>query len=94
MNPNNDYFKENLNGEKIDSIKFWKVSEKSPNMSIDKNGKLKEIKYFIAEKECLNIKKNHKNNSRKMDEKINHEISPTLEDYFKKIKKNKSTTKQ
>ena len=44
MNPKNDYFKETLNGQKIDSIKIWKVSERSPNMSIDNNGILKEIK--------------------------------------------------
>ena len=57
-------------------------------MSIDNNGILKKIKYFTAKKECLSIKKNNiKKNIKKNDEGDNHEVSPTLKDYFKKIKK-------
>ena len=43
MNPKNSYFKKNLNGQKIDSIKIWKVTQSSQNILINKDGSFNVI---------------------------------------------------
>ena len=63
MNPKNSYFKKNLNGQKIDSIKIWKVTQSSPNILINKDGSFNGIKSpSEPKKECLSTKKIKHNN--------------------------------
>jgi len=62
INPNNNYFKKNLNGQKIDSIKIWKVSQSSPYILTNNDGSFNGIKQpKEVKKECLIDKKIYKN---------------------------------
>ncbi len=81
MNPNNKYFKDNLNGQKIDSIKIWKISQSSPSILTNKDGSFNGIRQpKEVKKECLTELNNYKNKRHK-DKSIN-----TIQDYFDKIK--------
>jgi len=61
INPNNNYFKKNLNGQKIDSIKIWKVSQSSPYILTNNDGSFNGIKQpKEVKKECLIDKKIYK----------------------------------
>ena len=46
INPENDYFEEHLNGHKIDSIKIWKVTQKSSSIKIQMNRKWDDKESF------------------------------------------------
>ena len=93
MDPKNDYFKKKLNGQKIDSIKVWKVSQSSPNMLINSDGSLKGIRApKDAKKECLSIKKLKYNSRKNADStpklhKNQREPAVDLKDYFNRHKK-------
>ena len=93
MDPKNDYFKKKLNGQKIDSIKVWKVSQSSPNMLINSDGSLKGIRApKEAKKECLSIKKLKYNSRKNADStpklhKNQREPAVDLKDYFNRHKK-------
>ena len=95
QNPKNDYFKKNLNGQKIKTIKIWKVSQNSPNMLINQDGSFNEIKYPNKEPkvECLSIKKTSKNRNKNNNKKPNfskeQEPAMNLQEYFKRHKTKK-----
>tara|TARA_B100001123_G_scaffold433082_1_gene557107 strand:+ start:456 stop:2597 length:2142 start_codon:yes stop_codon:yes gene_type:complete len=95
MNPKNNYFKKNLNGQKIDSIKIWKISQSSPNILINKDGSFNGIKLpSEPKKECLSIKKikhntNRRNSTSKKPDwnKQKREPAQDLKEYFKRHQK-------
>jgi hypothetical protein len=76
LNKNNDYFKKNLSGNKIVSVKIWKVSQNSPMMVI-KDGvfqKIRKPKEAIHELALTkkNLKKRKTTPLRKKNKKRNH----------------------
>ena len=78
LNPNNNYFKNNLNKKKIDSIKIWKISQNSPSIILTREGDFNGIREpKEVKKECLshNIKKSNNTNP------IN-----SLQDYLERVK--------
>jgi len=95
QNPKNNYFEKNLNGQKIKTIKIWKVSQNSPNMLINQDGSFNEIKYPNKEPkvECLSIKKTsknrNKNNNKKPKFSKEREPAMNLQEYFKRHKTKK-----
>ena len=99
INPNNNYFKNNLNGQKIDSIKIWKISQSSPNILINKDGSFNGIRQpKEVKKECLTDKKQYKNKHNKeitgggttSTTKENKERPiETIQDYINRIKSKK-----
>ena len=87
MNPNNDYFKNNLNGQKIDSIKIWKITQSSPNILINKDGSFKGIKQpKEVKKECLTDKKQFKNKRNKKKKESKEKPIENIQDYLNRIK--------
>jgi len=87
MNPNNNYFKNNLNGEKIDSIKIWKITQFSPNMSINNDGSFNGIKQpKEVKKECLTDKKQYKNNYNNQKKESKEKPIENIQDYLNRIK--------
>ena len=85
MNPNNNYLKYNLNGEKIDSIKIWKISQSSPYMLTNNDGSFNGIKQpKEVKKECLTDKKIYRN---KRNGNKNKEQPPqSIEEYLNILK--------
>ena len=85
MNPNNNYLKHNLNGQKIDSIKIWKVSQSSPYILTNNDGSFNGIKEpKEVKKECLTDKKQYKN--KRNTKKNKEQPAETLQEYLKRIK--------
>lgn len=78
LNSNNNYFKNNLNKKKIDSIKIWKISQNSPSIILTREGGFNGIREpKEVKKECLshNIKKS--NNTKPIN---------SLQDYLDRVK--------
>ena len=78
LNPNNNYFKNNLNKKKIDSIKIWKISQNSPSIILTREGDFNGIREpKEVKKECLshNIKKS--NNTKPIN---------SLQDYLDRVR--------
>lgn len=85
INPNNNYFKKNLNGQKIDSIKIWKISQSSPYMLTNNDGSFNGIKQpKEVKKECLTDKKIYKN--KRNGNKNKEQPAQSIEEYLNRIK--------
>jgi len=87
MNPNNDYFKNNLNGQKIDSIEIWKITHSSPNLSIKIDGTFNGIKQpKEVKKECLTDKKIYKNKYNNQKKESKEKPIENIQEYLNTIK--------
>ena len=88
MNPNNNYLKHNLNGQKIDSIKIWKISQSSPYILTNNDGSFNGIKQpKEVKKECLTDKKNYKN--KRNENKNKDRPAQSIEEYLNRIRAKK-----
>ena len=85
MNPNNNYLKYNLNGQKIDSIKIWKISQSSPYMLTNNDGSFNGIKQpKEVKKECLTDKNIYKN--KRNGNKNKEQPAQSIKEYLNRIK--------